>query len=95
MSSYYVTTVKTNKPCIFTVSFELFLEITFFPKNGAEKNLQCESILDNSTEQSVGCTSGNFKIKLYYFQEKLSVRYNIILKLQSPFPFHICFLRNN
>ena len=25
----------------------------------------------------------NFKIKLYYFQERLSLRYNIILKLLS------------
>ena len=31
----------------------------------------------------------NFKIKLYYFQERLSLRYNIILKLLSL--FHICF----
>ena len=28
----------------------------------------------------------NFKIKLYYFQGRLSLRYNIILSL-----FHICF----
>ena len=27
----------------------------------------------------------NFKIKLYYFQERLSLRYNIILKLLSLF----------
>ena len=27
----------------------------------------------------------NFKIKLYYFQERLSLRYNIILKLLSQF----------
>ena len=27
----------------------------------------------------------NFKIKQYYFQERLSLRYNIILKLLSPF----------
>ena len=33
----------------------------------------------------------NFKIKLYYFQERLSLRYNIILKLLSL--FHIC--KNN
>ena len=31
----------------------------------------------------------NFKIKLYYFQERLRLRYNIILKLLSL--FHICF----
>ena len=31
----------------------------------------------------------NFKIKPYYFQERLSFRCNIILKLLSP--FHICF----
>ena len=31
----------------------------------------------------------NFKIKLYYFQERLSLQYNIILK--SLPPFHICF----
>ena len=30
----------------------------------------------------------NFKIKLYYFQERLSLRCNIILKLP---PFHIYF----
>ena len=31
----------------------------------------------------------NFKIKAYYFQERLIVRYNIILKSVSP--FHKCF----
>ena len=31
----------------------------------------------------------NFKIKLCYFEEKLSLQYNIILKLLSP--FQICF----
>ena len=31
----------------------------------------------------------NFKIKLYYFQKRLSLRCNIILKLLSP--FDICF----
>ena len=31
----------------------------------------------------------NFKIKLYYFQERLSLRYNIVLKLLSQ--YHICF----
>ena len=31
----------------------------------------------------------NFKIKLYYFQNRLSLRYNIILKLLSL--FYICF----
>ena len=31
----------------------------------------------------------NLKIKLYYFHERLSLRYNIILKLLSL--FHICF----
>ena len=31
----------------------------------------------------------NVKIKLYHFQERLSLRYNIILKLLSL--FHICF----
>ena len=30
----------------------------------------------------------NFKIKLYYFQERLSLQYNIIMKLLSL--FHIC-----
>ena len=30
----------------------------------------------------------NFKIKLYYFQERLSLQFNIILKLLSL--FHIC-----
>ena len=30
----------------------------------------------------------NFKIKLHYFQERLSLRHNIILKLLSL--FHIC-----
>ena len=30
----------------------------------------------------------NFKIKLYFFQDRLSLRYNIILKLLSL--FHIC-----
>ena len=34
-----------------------------------------------------------FKIKLYYFQERVSFRYNIILKLLSP--LHVCFLQNN
>ena len=29
----------------------------------------------------------NFKIKLYYFQERLSIQYNIILKL-------LCLFRN-
>ena len=33
------------------------------------------------------------KIKLYYFQERLSIQYNINLKLQSL--FHTCFWRNN
>ena len=33
--------------------------------------------------------SENFKIKLYYFQVRLSLRCNIILKLLSP--FHKCF----
>ena len=27
----------------------------------------------------------NFKIKLHYYEEKLSLLYNIILKLLSPF----------
>ena len=31
----------------------------------------------------------NFKIKLYYFQGRLSLRYNVILKLLSL--FQICF----
>ena len=35
----------------------------------------------------------NFGIKLYCFHERLSLRYNVILKLLSP--FHICFQRNN
>ena len=30
----------------------------------------------------------NFKIKLHYFQERLNLRYNLILKLLSL--FHIC-----
>ena len=29
----------------------------------------------------------NFKIKLYYFQERLSLSYKIILKLRSPLYF--------
>ena len=54
-----------------------------------KKPLEYESILYNSTELSVD--SGHpwiFKIKLYYFQERSSLRYNIILKLLSL--FHIC-----
>ena len=35
----------------------------------------------------------NFKMKLYYLQERLSLRYNIILKLLPV--FHICFKQNN
>ena len=35
----------------------------------------------------------NFKIKLHYFQKRLSFRYNIILKLLPP--FHICFSRKD
>ena len=35
----------------------------------------------------------NFKMKPYYFQERLSLRYNIIFKLLSL--FHICFKENN
>ena len=35
----------------------------------------------------------NFKMKLYYFQERLSIRYNIILKLLAL--FHICFKQNS
>ena len=31
----------------------------------------------------------NFKIKLFYFQERVRLRYNIILKLLSL--FYICF----
>ena len=34
----------------------------------------------------------NFEIKLYYFQERVSLRYNIIPKLLSS--FHICFKQN-
>ena len=35
----------------------------------------------------------NFKIKAYYFQERLIVRYNIILKSVSP--FHVCSVITN
>ena len=34
----------------------------------------------------------NFEVKLYNFQERLSLQYNIILKLLCP--FQICFERN-
>ena len=57
----------------------------FFPKTGSEscseRNFEYESKLYNSTEQH----PENFKIKLYFFQEKLSLGYNINLKLLSLF----------
>ena len=57
--------------------------------NRLKKNLQYENISHNSTEQLVDGHPENFKIKLYYFEEILSLRYKIIVKLLSL--FHICF----
>ena len=62
-----------------------------FSKNRCRKllknNLEYESILYNLNYRLTGHPE-NFKIKLYYFQERLSLQYN--LKLLSL--FHLCFL---
>ena len=49
-----------------------------------KKEPRIESILCNSNKRH----PENFKIKLYCFQEKLSLGYNVTLKLLSL--FHIC-----
>ena len=82
--------VKRNKPCRFEVSFEL---CTLFQKllqkvvKKRTSNMKVYYIIPPNY-QLTGHPE-NFKVKLYYFQERLSPRYNIILKLLSP--FHICF----
>ena len=57
-----------------------------FPKTGSEsflkKNFEYENTLYNSIELSVDLISREFQ-KLYYFQERVSFRYNIILNLLS------------
>ena len=56
----------------FLLNYTLFSKI--WGKKMLKKNLEYESILYKS-----------FKIKLYYYQEKLSLRCNIILKLLPLF----------
>ena len=59
----------------------------YFSKTGAESCLEKKpwiwEYIINSTELLFKWTSENFKIKLHYFQERLSLRYNTILKLLS------------
>ena len=82
--------VKTNKPCKFTISFELCTLFQKLAQKVVEKgslNMKVYYIIslnDRLTEHP-----DNFKIKLYYFQERLSLRYNIILKLFPPLLIYI------
>ena len=68
----YATNDK-NKPCRFTISFELCKNS--FPKTGAKrclkKNLEYESILYNSTELSVDWTSREFQNQTILFSRKI------------------------
>ena len=75
---------QTNLVCL-----QFLSNYALFPKNSCrkllKKNLEYENILYNSTELSVDGHPDNFKIKLYHFQERLSLQNNIILKLLSLF----------
>ena len=84
------TTVKTSKPCRFTISFELCP----FCHEGLKKELKYESVCYViPLNYRLTGHSENFKIKLHNFQERLSLRHNTTLKLLCL--FHICFQRNN
>ena len=83
--------VKTNKPCQFTVSFELCTPFKkLVQKDVKKRNLNMKVyILYNFTKVSVDWTSREFQNQtIYYFQERLSLQCNIILKLPSPFQIY-------
>ena len=73
-----------SKACRFTISFALCTLFQKLVQKVAKKRtwniIPLNDWLTGHPE--------NFKIKLYYFQERLSLQYNIILKLRSL--FHIC-----
>ena len=84
----YVSNCQNNKPCRFTSSFEL---CTLFQKlvQKAVKKRTLDMKLYYIIPLNYQLTGHpeNFKIKLYYFQERLSLLYKIILKLRSPLYF--------
>ena len=49
--------VETNKPSIFTISYESCTHFQTLVQKIVKKTLEHESILYNSTELSVDCTS--------------------------------------
>ena len=69
------------------VYLQFLLNYALFPKNWCrkllKKRLECESILHNSTELSVDWTSRELQNQTILFQKRLSLRWNIILKLLS------------
>ena len=75
------------------VDLHFFQIMVSFPKTSAEScykrtsNMKVYYIIPLNSRLT-GDTE-NFKIKIYYFYERLSLRYNLILKLLSL--FHICF----
>ena len=81
--------VKTSKTCIFTVSFELCTLFQKLVQKVVKKTLNIKVYYIIPLKYRLTGHPENFKMKLYYFQERLSFRYNIILKLLSS--FHICF----
>ena len=63
------------------VYLQFLINYALFSKNWSQKLLK--------KEPNVKAQPENFKINLFYFQESLCRRYNIILKLLPQ--FHICF----
>ena len=78
--------IKTNKPCRFTISFELCTLLQKLVQkvvNQKTSNMTVYYIIPLNY-QLTGHPE-NFKIKLYYFQERLNPRYDKI-----PHPVLTC-----
>ena len=72
------------------VYLQFLSNYALFSKNWCRKllkNLEYESLFP--LNYRLTGHPENFKIKLYYFQERLNVWYNIILKLQSLFHIYV------
>ena len=78
---YPEPTVKTKKPCRFAIYSELCSILTFLQKVVKKRTSNVKVYYIIPLNYFFTGHPENFKIKLYCFQERLSLRYNIILKL--------------